>query len=151
MHEEITDRNVRVEIEWSEPVPRIHVDRCQIQQAFFNVIKNAIQAMPGGGTLKISGWCSDRDAAVSFQDSGVGIAPDGFSRIFEPYYTTKADGTGLGLMIVQRIVQDHGGHIEVHSEPNAGTTFVILLPLDERRVRLLEAARPDEGENREGG
>ena len=63
--------------------------------------------------------------------------------IFEPYYTTKKEGSGLGLMIVQRIIQDHGGRIDVHSEPGMGTTFTVFLPLDTRRVRLLKApARP---------
>ncbi len=62
-------------------------------------------------------------------------------RLFKPYHSAKADGTGLGLFIVQRIVQDHGGEIEVYSQPKAGTTFTIYLPLDERRVRLLKAPR----------
>ena len=143
LKQEIEDRNIRVEIDCAEPLPRIQMDRNQIKQAFFNVIKNAVQAMAGGCALGISVWSTDRLVGISFQDMGHGIGPSEFGRIFEPYYTTKPDGSGLGLMIVQRIVQDHGGRIDVRSAPGVGTTFTILLPLAERRVRLLKAARAE--------
>ena len=142
MKAEIENRDVKVQIDWPEPIPKIRVDRNQIKQAFYNIVRNAIQAMPGGGSLRISAQCSDRCVAIAFKDVGTGIPPETFSRIFEPYYTTKAAGSGLGLMIVQRIVQDHGGRIDIRSEPNVGTTFTILLPLDERRVRLLKPPKP---------
>jgi signal transduction histidine kinase len=103
--------------------------------------------MASGGALRISARSTDRHLAISFQDMGPGIQPEDFGRIFKAYHTTKPDGSGLGLMIVQRIVRDHGGRIEVRSEPRVGTTFTIMLPLDEARVRLLKAARSeDEGE-----
>jgi hypothetical protein len=81
---------------------------------------------------------------ISFKDTGVGIAPEDFSRIFKAYYTTKPEGSGLGLMIVQRIVQDHGGQIELVSKPDEGTRFTIFLPLAERRIRLLPRGREEE-------
>jgi signal transduction histidine kinase len=138
---EIKDRDILVEVEAPDDLPPAFVDRQQIRQAFFNVIRNAMQAMPHGGILKITLSSTDRFVAVAFKDTGSGIAPDDLGNIFEPYYTTKPEGSGLGLMIVQRIVRDHGGEIEVDSAPRAGTTFTIFLPRDERRIRLLKAAR----------
>lgn len=136
---EIENRSIEVEVEIGSAVPRIRVDRDQIKQAFFNLIRNAFQAMPDGGALRIAVSSSDKHVAVAFHDTGVGIKQEDLGRIFEPYHTTKQTGTGLGLMLVQRIVQDHGGQIEIVSKPGAGTVFTILLPLAERRIRLLEA------------
>jgi signal transduction histidine kinase len=121
----------------------VPVDRDQMKQAFFNVIRNAVQAMPDGGALTISLSVRDGFLAVSFRDTGVGIVPEEMGGLFEPYRTTKPDGSGLGLMIVQRIVQDHGGQIEIRSKPEEGTVVTLLLPLAERRVRLLKASRTD--------
>lgn len=136
---EIRDRDILVEVEVAEDVPHASLDRNQIKQAFFNLIRNAMQAMANGGLLKIAVTCNDRFVIVSFTDTGPGIPPENLGSLFEPYFTTKAEGTGLGLMIVQRIVRDHGGEIEVRSEPNKGTTFTLFLPRDERRIRLLKA------------
>ena len=95
----------------------------------------------GGGLLKISLGSSDRFVAISFKDTGAGIDPEDLGEIFEPYHTTKESGSGLGLMIVQRIVRDHGGEIAVDSVPDSGTTFTIYLPRDEQRIRLLSAPK----------
>jgi signal transduction histidine kinase len=138
---EVADRDILVEIEDPGDVPHAFVDKNQIKQAFFNIIRNAIQAMSKGGLLKITLAGSDRFVSVSFKDTGPGIPHDELGSIFEPYYTTKSNGTGLGLMIVQRIVRDHGGELEVHTEPGAGTTFTLFLPRDERRIRLLKAPK----------
>jgi two-component system, sporulation sensor kinase E len=134
---ELQNRRVHVELDCQAPLPRIKIDRDQIKQAFFNIVRNALQAMSDGGLLRVTVSSTDRFVAVAFRDTGAGIPPEDFGHIFEPYFTTKTNGTGLGLMIVQRIVQDHGGRIDVHSEPGVGTTFTVFLPLDERRVRLL--------------
>ncbi|MBN1670603.1 MAG: PAS domain-containing protein [Kiritimatiellae bacterium] len=141
LKQEITDRGIAVEVERPPRLPTARVDQGQIKQAFFNVIKNALQAMPDGGRLRILMSSSDRHVMIAFEDTGVGIAAGEIGRIFEPYHTTKSEGSGLGLMIVQRIVQDHGGQIDVHSEPNVGTTFTLFLPRFERRIRLLKAHR----------
>ncbi len=141
MKQEIENRDIVVELKCPEPLPRISVDRSRIKQAFFNIIKNALQAMPKDGLLTISLFSNDRAVGITFQDTGVGIRPEDFSRLFEPYRTTKPQGSGLGLMIVQRIIQDHGGEIEVHSQLHHGTAVTIFLPLDQRRVRLLKAPR----------
>lgn len=145
---EIRDRDVLVEVDQPKDFPSVLADPSQMKQVFFNIIRNALQAMPHGGFLKITLQETDRHVAISFRDSGPGIAPEQISYLFEPFSSFKADGTGLGLMIVHRIVRDHGGQIEVHSEPNKGTTFAIFLPRDGERVRLLEA--PKEGKLQKG-
>lgn len=136
---EIRDRDILVEVVKPDALPPVLLDRNQIKQAFFNIIRNAVQAMPDGGLLKITLAETDRHVAVAFRDSGPGIDAGELSSIFEPYHSTKSEGSGLGLMIVQRIIRDHGGQIEVHSEPRKGTTFTLFLPRDEHRVRLLKA------------
>jgi signal transduction histidine kinase len=88
--------------------------------------------------------------AVAFKDMGAGISPEQLGRIFEPYHTTKAEGSGLGLMIVQRVIRDHGGEIEVHSEPERGTTVTLFLPREHARIRLLKAHRPGKKATAEG-
>lgn len=139
LQHEIRDRDVLVEVTEPEEKDSILLDPNQIKQVFFNIIRNAIQAMPNGGLLKIGVAATDRYIAVSFRDTGPGIAPEELGRIFEPYHSSKSEGSGLGLMIVQRIIRDHGGQIEVHSEPRKGTTFTIFLPREEQRMRLLKA------------
>lgn len=141
LQHEIKDRDILVEVDSPADLPDAMLDKNQIKQAFFNIIRNAMQAMPQGGLLKITLGCNDRFVSISFKDTGPGIPADQLGKIFEPYFTTKAEGSGLGLMIVQRIVRDHGGELEVHSEPRVGTTFTIFLPRDERRIRLLKAAK----------
>jgi two-component system, sporulation sensor kinase E len=140
MRPEVQNRNIDVRIERVESLPKIAVDRDQIKQVFFNIIRNAIQAMSDGGALSVKLSTSSRYLMVAFEDTGEGIKPENFGRLFEPYHTTKPDGSGLGLMIVQRILQDHGGLIDVQSKPGIGTRFTVSLPLLERRVRLLKSS-----------
>ena len=143
MEHEIADRDILVERELAEGLPRILLDRAQLKQAFYNVIKNSLQAMRSGGILRIRTEADDAYVTVSFIDSGVGIAPEEIGQLFEPYFTTKKEGTGLGLMIVQRIVREHGGMIEIESDKGRGTTFRIKLPIHEKRTRLLAAPREE--------
>jgi PAS domain S-box-containing protein len=137
---EFENRRIAVSVDIPEAVPKVRLDRSQIKQVFFNLIKNALEAMPDGGALKVVFGVGDAFVDISFVDTGKGIAPEELSRVFEPYHTTKTKGSGLGLMIVQRIIEDHGGEIELASKPNEGTCFKIRLPRDERRVRLLNTA-----------
>lgn len=141
MRPEIENRDILVEVKCPDPVPIVSVDRNQIKQVFFNVIKNALQAMTKGGLLTITLFSNDRYLGLSFKDTGKGISSNDLSRLFEPFRSDKLQGTGLGLIIVQRIMQEHGGKIEVHSQPGAGMTFTLFLPLDKRRIRLLKAPR----------
>jgi PAS domain S-box-containing protein len=144
---ELSDRRVLVESEIAAGLPTVRVDRGQIRQVLFNLVKNASEAMPGGGVLRISVAATDRFVRLSVRDTGVGITPEQMSRIFEPYYTTKTRGSGLGMMIVQRIVRDHGGEIEIHSEPQRGTTVTIFLPREDCLIRMLPARGRNAGED----
>ena len=141
LQHEIRDRDILVEVDRPDDLPDAMLDKNQIKQVFFNIIRNAMQAMPQGGLLKVTFGSDDRFVSVAFKDTGPGIPADQLGNIFEPYFTTKAEGSGLGLMIVQRIIRDHGGELEVHSEPRVGTTFTIFLPRDARRIRLLNARK----------
>lgn len=139
LRRELEDRKVLVEVAGSEGLPAVMVDRDQMRQAFFNLIKNAAEAMPGGGVLRVQFSHNDRMVAAAFQDAGAGIPADRMAHLFQPYFTTKSEGSGLGLMIVQRILRDHGGEIEVRSDPGRGATFTLYLPREDRLVRLLNA------------
>jgi PAS domain S-box-containing protein len=116
MKHEIGDRRMLVETDFPEDVPAVAIDETQVKQVFFNVIKNALQAMDDGGILKISTQQSDRFISAVFDDNGSGIDPEKLGAIYEPFHTTKAEGSGLGMMIVQRIMRDHGGEIEINTE-----------------------------------
>jgi len=139
MRSEIEGRSILVEATWPDLVPDIMGDADLLKQAFYNVIKNAIQAMPDGGVLRIG--CRERGdmLEVSFADTGRGIPAVDLTRIMEPYYTTRSGGTGLGLMIVDRAVRSHGGELGIETAEGQGTVFTIRLPLRSRRVRLLQA------------
>lgn len=140
---EVRDRKVVVEVEPAVGLPTAWVDRGQVRQAFFNVIRNAIQAMPGGGVLRISFAAADRMVGAIFQDTGPGIPPGQMGELFEPFRTSKANGNGMGLMIVQRIVRDHGGTVMVDSLPG-GTRIQLNFQRDDQRIRLLAAPKADE-------
>jgi signal transduction histidine kinase len=109
----------------------IQADPQQLEQVFLNLVHNAFQAMEHGGTLTVATQAEPGAVRVSFRDSGKGIAPADLQRVFQPFYTTKHRGSGLGLPIVKKIVQAHGGMIEVASEPGRGTTVTLTLPVDE--------------------
>ena len=134
---EIKDRDVIVQEELAEGLPLIPANPDQLKQAFYNLIKNAVQALSHGGILRVATSRSDTQLEISFEDNGTGIPIEDMAHITEPYFTRKKTGTGLGLFIVQRILHEHGGHLELLSQPGRGTTARIVLPLSERRVRLL--------------
>ncbi len=137
LQNEIRDRNILVEQELRSDLPLLEVDRNQMKQAFYNVIKNSFQAMQQDGLLSIRTNLEDDWVAITFADSGGGISQESMSKIFEPYFTTKASGTGLGLLIVRRIVQEHGGEIDLISDEGKGLIFTIRLPIRDRRSRML--------------
>ena len=136
---EIEARDIVVETELHSDLPLLQLDRDQMKQVFYNVIKNSFEAMRRRGILRIR---TDRDEShvrISFIDNGGGMSAEALSHVFEPYYTTKATGTGLGLLIVRRIVREHGGELAIESTEGKGLTLTIRLPLREQRVRMLEA------------
>jgi PAS domain S-box-containing protein len=140
---ELENRGLNLKTKLAHQLPLTPFDATQIQQVLVNLVKNAIQAMTRGGTLTVQTGEGSEAVWVSVADTGGGIPEEQLNRIFEPFYTTKKKGTGLGLMIVQRIVRVHNGHIEVDSQVGRGTTFRIWLPLHERKPRLLEAPSHD--------
>jgi two-component system, sporulation sensor kinase E len=144
---ELKDRDILVELELDRSLPPLEIDRDQIKQAFYNVIRNAFQAMRSGGILRIRSGADETHEFVSFSDTGGGIPPENISRVFEPYFTTRSTGSGLGLLIVRRIVRAHGGEIIIESEQNRGLTLTIRLPRADRRVRFLEQGSAGDGGN----
>ncbi len=131
------DRRIRVSLDLPRTMPAVALDRAQMEQVFFNLMKNALEAMKDGGELTIEIKHDDMSVSVVFHDSGVGMSDEALAHLFEPYRTTKKKGTGLGLMISRRIVAAHGGEIAVASEEGRGTTFTVRLPRLEKRVREL--------------
>ena len=140
---EIQDRDIVVEQELRSDLPLLELDRDQMKQAFYNVIKNSFDAMKRHGVLHIRTDRDDTHVLITFADTGGGITAENLSRIFEPYFTTKATGTGLGLLIVRRIVREHGGELSIESSEGKGLTLTIRLPYIDRRVRMLEAGTAD--------
>lgn len=125
------------------PLPHAPMDPAQMKQVLVNLARNAMQAMSKGGVLTVQTGVAGDEVWVSLSDTGRGIPQDQLNRIFEPFFTTKKRGSGLGLMIVQRIVRGHGGRIELDSRVGRGTMFRVWLPLHERQTRLLEARLHD--------
>ena len=124
-------KDIRIEFEIEENLPQINADHGQIQQAIIALATNAIDAMPGGGTLTFRARATNNRVTVEVQDSGIGIAPENLSKVFEPFFTTKevGKGTGLGLAVCYGIITEHGGRLAVRSNVGVGTTFTIFLPI----------------------
>jgi PAS domain S-box-containing protein len=120
--------HVKITERYSTDAPDVLADPEQLKQVFVNLISNAVQAMPGGGSLTIETGAEEGFVFVRFRDTGPGISAGVRDKIFDPFVSTRDDGTGLGLTIVHRIVDEHDGHIEVTSDPGAGTTFTVWLP-----------------------
>jgi signal transduction histidine kinase len=137
LKQEIEDRGISVEIFPAKSLPRVTLDRDQFRQALYNVIRNSFQAMGSTGKLRVVTGCDDTHVWVSIGDTGGGLDPEVADRIFHPYVSTKSDGSGLGLHVVQRIVRAHGGEIDLKSAAGKGLLFTIRLPRDDRRVRFL--------------
>lgn len=116
--------------DFSDDLPEMGLDNGQIKQALLNVIKNANQAMPNGGQLVVKAYINNEKLVIDISDTGHGISPDRIDKIFNPFYSTKKDGTGLGLSITKRIIQMHGGEINVKSQEGKGSTFSINLPIN---------------------
>jgi len=125
-------RRVELATETSESLPEVHVDPAKIRQVLVNLIQNAAEAMPEAGghvTVRASGFPGEATVVVAVEDDGPGIAAEDLPHLFEPFFTTKFTGTGLGLAISKSLVEQHGGHVEVSSEPGRGTSFIVFLPV----------------------
>ncbi|MGJ8639125.1 MAG: sensor histidine kinase [Opitutaceae bacterium] len=135
---ELRDRNLDVNVEVDAQLPAILGDRGQIKQVFFNLVKNAMEAMQAGGKLSVVTRKDDDYVYMQFIDTGSGISDEDLSKVFQAYYTTKKEGHGLGMMIVQRIMREHGGHISLESRKDLGTVITLQFPQQHRRTRLLK-------------
>ena len=119
--------NVRLEI--PENLPKLYVDPRQMEQVLGNLVINACQAMSAGGELTITARQEQEMIAIAVKDTGVGISPENMKKLFEPLFTTKAKGIGLGLAVSQKLAEANGGRIEVESEAGVGSTFTVYLPV----------------------
>ena len=127
---ELSDRRVSIQCENPPPVERLLLDPLRLSRVFFNLINNAVDAMPDGGSVTLRFQKFDTHVATEIEDSGKGIAPEIASRMFEPFATYgKAQGTGLGLSICRKIIEDHRGRISARNEPGRGAVFTFTLPL----------------------
>jgi PAS domain S-box-containing protein len=141
--------NVEIVEQLADRIPPVMADPDQIKQVAVNLISNAVQAMEdSGGTITISTGVDGGFVEMSVADDGPGIPADRVGRVFDPFYSTRDDGTGLGLTIVHRIVDEHDGHIEVDSEPGRGTTFTVSLPAVEDESTGTGDAGPERAEER---
>ena len=134
--------------DYAEQLPSVLADPNQLKQVFVNLITNAVQAMePEGGTITVSTEAVDGFVRASLADDGPGIPAESLAKVFDPFFSTRDDGTGLGLTIVHRIVDEHDGHIEVESTLGTGTTFHVFLPVAEPQT-LVETGAPAQDDSK---
>jgi signal transduction histidine kinase len=126
--------SVRIRVVAAPNLPALKADPNHLTQVLLNLMLNGLQAMPHGGTLTLEAKTSNSNFIIAVTDTGTGIAPENLSRIFEPYFTTKAQGSGLGLAISRRIIEAHGGTITVSNQAGGGCRFEITLPLNGAEV-----------------
>jgi signal transduction histidine kinase len=129
-------KNIQLIFDSDSDLPLIECEANQLKQVFINILKNALEAIPTGGSIHVAIKKMDTDhVMVRISDNGIGISPEKIKKLGEPFYTTKEKGTGLGLMVSYNIIKNHKGHIEVYSEPGQGTTFEIILPISPQRYK----------------
>ncbi|MGC6456958.1 MAG: sensor histidine kinase [Akkermansiaceae bacterium] len=142
---ELESRKIPVKLDLVEELPTLDLDPTQIKQALYNVIRNAYQALDqDNGEIAIRSHTNDYEVTLSIADNGTGISPESMGAMFEPFRTTKTEGTGLGMLIVRRILREHGGELEVESEEHVGTKVTLYFPRSDKKVRLLEKSIPIE-------
>ncbi|WP_038160800.1 ATP-binding protein [Verrucomicrobium sp. BvORR106] len=139
---ELKQHKVDVRLDLTRSLPLMPLDANQMKQAFYNLIRNSTQAMGEGGRLTIISTFTDYEVRLTFADTGKGISGENLSNLFQPFFTTRKTGTGLGLLIVRRIIREHGGEIELESREGEGTKVNIYLPRVEKQMRFLEAPAP---------
>jgi signal transduction histidine kinase len=137
---ELKRRDIETAIVCPERLPNIRIDRGQFKQLLINLIKNAEDAMPSGGSLEISLMGIKDNFLLLVKDTGYGIPPEITRRIFDPYFTTKDNGTGLGLSLVQYIANAHDGWVDVESQKGTGSTFIFSVPFLQGEEKTLAEA-----------
>ena len=128
MQKQLLERGVRVKVNWAASTPSIVAVKSQVQQVFINLVLNAFDAMPGGGHLTVTGRPAGDNVEILFQDNGPGVPADQQKNIFEPFFSTKNGGTGLGLTVSYNIVTAHGGSLELLADHGRGACFRLFLP-----------------------
>ncbi len=144
--DEFDGKGITMSLNLAENLPKIQGDERFLRQVFMNILTNAGAAMPSGGFLDIATNAKTDFITVTVSDSGQGILPENLNKIFEPYFTTKHDGTGLGLTIAYKIIKEHGGDISVYSDFGMGTSFRFMLPIVRRGFNLLLSDKTNRAE-----
>jgi signal transduction histidine kinase len=140
---ELVASGVQAEVSLSPELPRVMADEGQLRQLLLNLVRNAREAMPGGGHLRVATRGGEGAVEIEVRDAGPGIPPERLQRIFDPFFTTKERGTGLGLALAQEVAQEHGGQLTCESTPGAGTIFTLRLPsapLEQAEMRAIAQA-----------
>ncbi len=141
---ELENAKVGCELRLADDLPRLLIDEKYIKQALLNLIQNSMSAMPAGGTITLETFRKGQDVIVNVSDTGGGIPQEIMDKIFEPYFTTKEFGSGLGLTLVYKIVKEHMGEVSVTSRAGKGTTFTLSFAVPQKEKRMLSDAREDE-------
>jgi signal transduction histidine kinase len=134
--QQVLSKPIKIELQKEPDLPEVEHDSGQVHQVLLSLLLNAVQAMDGAGTVRVEIGSQAGYASVVVSDTGRGISPQNLPNIFRPFYTTRGDGTGLGLSLAQRIVEDHHGRIEVSSVVGQGSRFTVLLPFQMPSVHV---------------
>jgi signal transduction histidine kinase len=137
MRSEVEARQVEVKCRWAAVLPSVTGDSKQLKQAFYNIIRNAVQAMTNGGTLEIFGYADAENWVIEFSDSGSGVDSERLRSMFNAFETGRAGGNGIGTMVIERVCRTHGADFGIVSSPGRGLVFQVKFPLGKRRLRLL--------------
>lgn len=142
---ELKDRGILLEVEIAQNLGNVSMDRSQMKQAIYNILRNAVQFVGENGLIQVKLWREEPYLVWEFRDNGRGIEAENLPHLGQPFFTTRHEGTGLGLMIVQRIVREHGGDLQLESKPGKGAVVRVRIPLQDKRVHLLEERSSNQG------
>ncbi len=134
---ELDEEHISLEIQFEDDIPMLQIDDKLMKQAVLNIIKNAMNAMPGGGHLSVNILREGDNVVLIIKDDGEGIPEENLNKVFEPYFTTKDFGSGLGLTLVYKIIKEHDGEIQLKSKLGVGTSFIIRLPIPQKEKHLI--------------
>lgn len=137
VHYELEEKHIKIQSDLDRKIPPLQLDDKLMKQVLLNLVKNGSSAMVNGGIIRLSTLREGDSVCLTVSDTGRGMSEDVKSKIFEPYFTTRDNGTGLGLTLVYKIIKEHGGDIEVNSKEGQGTSFQIYLPVPQKNQRLL--------------
>jgi len=143
VHYELEEKNIGIQVSLDKNISLLMLDEKYIKQAVLNLVKNAEAAMETGGIISFATWEEGGSVYFSVRDTGIGISPENLTKIFEPYFTTKDFGSGLGLTLVYKIIKEHGGEISIKSREGKGTTFTLRFPIPRKDQKLLNECCDD--------